>query len=606
MFGHESLPSKNYEYGCKPPVTNCEMAIEQLFLTNRFRNALVDNELNRRKHIQETRERLFPGLVSLQDQKLKIEEEIKELCDQQKLLNQTNRKKSVDPKLAGQIKAKKLKLVALKLNIKAKKDILSSSKALKKAWKFVNEEFQEKAKAIEHDFSKQGLFWGTSGMSRLTIKKKGDAPRFKRFTGEGRVGMQIQKGLSIEGAFGCRDQRLRIKRLEDFELRNSDGKVLYTARTYYVCLYKFWTLYPNLELAESGCTISSVISKDKCLVSIRINSDSKSKPIWADLPMIYHRPIPEDCLIKWIWIERKKVGTHWKWKVNFSVSKQTWERADKTGSGYIGIDVNWRRLDTGVRVAYGVGNDGRRWELVIPNERIERFQKVEDLISIRDKNFNAAKHSFGVWLKNSKGIPEWLKEKTKNVALWRSTAKLASVVFAWRKDRFAGDEGAYEALEKWRQQDKHLYDWQAFQTRNNILWRKDTFRKFVCKLRRHYEYVKIENLNVAEMRKNAAPEEVCNVSKTNRNIASIGLLLAIIKETVRYQTVNPRNTSKTCHCCDKLTKLDGKDLTYTCEHCGQMWDRDYNSAINIRESESIIDENVFDESDIPSALTAWG
>ena len=52
-----------------------------------------------------------------------------------------------------------------------------------------------------------------------------------------------------------------------------------------------------------------------------------------------------------------------------------------------------------------------------------------------------------------------------------------------------------------------------------------------------------------------------------------------------FKTVNPRNTTQTCHCCGHIMKgeekLSLKVREWTCPSCGEHLVRDINAAINI-------------------------
>jgi len=43
--------------------------------------------------------------------------------------------------------------------------------------------------------------------------------------------------------------------------------------------------------------------------------------------------------------------------------------------------------------------------------------------------------------------------------------------------------------------------------------------------------------------------------------------------------INPKNTSKTCHRCGYVTRVEGRE--FKCPKCGLIYNRDLNASINI-------------------------
>lgn len=53
MFGHKAGPSKVYEFGCGAPTEGAEYVDAQILLAHRYRNRLVEIELERRRKVRE-------------------------------------------------------------------------------------------------------------------------------------------------------------------------------------------------------------------------------------------------------------------------------------------------------------------------------------------------------------------------------------------------------------------------------------------------------------------------------------------------------------------------------------------------------------------------
>lgn len=112
--------------------------------------------------------------------------------------------------------------------------------------------------------------------------------------------------------------------------------------------------------------------------------------------------------------------------------------------------------------------------------------------------------------------------------------------------------------------------------------KRDFFHKITTKLVNQSNKIVVEDLNIKDMVSNSN-----NKYYNHRNIldSSWGMFLDMLKHKaesagVRYVAVNPRGTSKMCSSCGKSQNMPLHKRTYACE-CGNVIDRDYNSALNI-------------------------
>src|SRR5690606_22488963 len=96
-------------------------------------------------------------------------------------------------------------------------------------------------------------------------RKNAMPPRFRRWDGSGKLAVQLQNGLPVEDAFGD-DTRLQID--------------------------------PVDPVAWNSPSRSERIHKNRTKVRIRIGSENR-KPIWAELDIAMHRPLPKGGKIKW-------------------------------------------------------------------------------------------------------------------------------------------------------------------------------------------------------------------------------------------------------------------------------------------------------------------
>jgi hypothetical protein len=603
----KSLPSRIYSYGASEPTENLELAKDQMYFAHTFRNSIVEFERERRKRVNEATAKLSPTLAAVEAESEKAAQEY-EAAEAAKLArNAAARKKIKDPaanarlkelgkrksKLYAEVKAlrkktfnsvewcglkgqvfvwgkenkfkpehhlvqKKLEDLELKLAPDLKgldaqllaapnEKELTRLRALKRAvlaklyatreWGGIQGEIEAWSKKERKRLDKASGFtsgsWGTKGAVNEAAKsmRKGAPPDFRRFDGSGKLTSQIQGGLTVAEAMSNTDKRLWIEVTPEVRRisRASGDKVF-----------------------RKGVFIAGLRHSKKlgdAILHLRIESTKvgKKAPIYCSIPFFYHRELPTDAEIKYVYILRRRLATHDQWSVQFVMSRASgWAKPDRATTGSVGIDLGWRLLEDGtLRVASWQGSDGASGTLVLPlqpqtshSKKLEKerneerlagdgepvalntpvrerswvngMRKTEDIQSIRDDLLNKARAPLVEWIKSrGKDLPKEFSdritskkyaEKAKakgtkpptTLAHWHSPARFASLVLWWRNNRFAGDEEAFAALEAWRQRDKHLYEYQSNLRDRLQGQRMSIYRNAVAMLRRRYAVAKIE------------------------------------------------------------------------------------------------------------------
>jgi len=559
-FGNKnSNPCKRYTYGAKEPVQNKGSAFDQFWYANQYRNDMVRAEQNRREQFRFARASLNSEIHELETKIAVLVNEQKGIREQIKKDNQLQRRKTkADQTTSSKLSILKTDIKILSDKLKTIKKSMKNDPALKKSSKEIDELHNEETTIIYNKWISKGAHWGTLGPIRQimlgpTQKKALESPRFHRYQGIGSLSIQIQK-----------QQPLSVQRL----FTGTDTRV---------------------QVTKEVVKVHTGVEKERYYLHFRVNCKQNT---WVKIPFAYHRPLPTNADIKYVEICCYNCGTHKKWEVQFIVSQTSWDTITPDTTGRVTIDVGHRKVPDGLQIAVWQGSDGKSGSIIIPNDRMARWVKVEDLQSIRAENFNAILNNFKTWLEEKQMveqlmsasglIPDWLIEKTKHMSKWTSQSqkKLAIIVNHWRDNRFAGDEIVFDWLESWRKQDKHLYDWQEAQRQQNIRWRDYFFRQEILNLRKSYAKIGIEDVDWSELQKKRAPEELDVINNTNRNIASKGRFLQLVQETGAYVKLNAKNSSKQCNACKGICNLDGSQM-HTCEHCGNYWDRDINACINL-------------------------
>jgi len=550
MFGNKSLPSRIFSYGANAPIEGLDLVNEQMKLAHRYRNSLVELEHSRRKKVNEALAKLSPRLVEVEELLIVADQKVEDAADAIRKASGAARKKVRPPEMVAEMKQCKEVLKALRAERKQLRTFLFASAAWEQEQETLNAWTTVQQKELRANC---GLYWGTylHVEQSMAGTKTGPPPRFYRYDGTGHLAVQLQKGLSPKEAQE-NDPRIRIEVVPEGVYRPGKNR-------------------PK-KLGNA-------------IVHFRVGSDKSGDPIFARIPFILHRPLPEDAQIKWVHLISDRVGTHSKWLVQFVVSKESWPKADRATSGHVGVDVGWRMKEDGLlRVAVWKGSDGQDGELTLPTNWLPAMGKTRHIRSIRDKNFDMIRPELVAWLKERQDLPEWMKEPLTTMHQWKAQARLASFMIRWRTERFPGDEQMFQKAEDWRKRDRHLYDYESNLRDQLLAQRSDLYRNFAAKLRRQYKTAALEDLDLRDFHVLPAVEDPMMDPALKEHVrdACLSSLLQYLKESMGgFIEVPAANTTKKCHSCGSIQEWDHKILRHTCTKCGKDWDQDYNAAINI-------------------------
>ena len=105
--------------------------------------------------------------------------------------------------------------------------------------------------------------------------------------------------------------------------------------------------------------------------------------------------------------------------------------------------------------------------------------------------------------------------------------------------------------------------------------RKDWLHKLSRQICNEYQTVVVEDINLQNMAENVGHGKVVGDQ-------GFGMLRQMIAYKGTLVKVNPKNTSKMCHCCGYVNPEVKIGINkWTCPNCGESHDRDINAALNI-------------------------
>lgn len=551
---------------------------EQMRLMHVYRNALCERERVRRTEARAAVARLCPEVAQLEAEATRLQAELDQARTALKAENARTRTKADHAAIREAVKAMRGPLRETRETFKAARKAAYESAPVKTALEEIDERDREQRRLLREQ---SGLYWGNYLFVEQSCSsfRSGNDPDFERrnvgypvhgewwSATEGCVVVQIQGGMSVANLLGCTDQRLRLR--------------------------------------ITGTYRKGKRQRGECW--FRAGSDPKGKPVWAVAPVILHRPFPEDCRIKWAYLHRTAVGSKWKWKLRFAVSKDEWAREDAACDGKVAINAGWRLINDRVRVATWANETGNCKTLTLPPSLLSRVHHADNIQSVRDVMFNEAVARLSRWLADNPH-PDWLRERTTHLGQWRSKARLASLVLHWADNRFDGDAGIFEWLHGrrveredgrseyagWMLQERHLLDWEAFERRGYALRRDDLFRRFGAVMRRKYRTVILGKVDYRQLARNKVAEENAEAKNEtaarNRQHAAPGRLSQLLREGFEeFVEVSARGITQTCCWCGEPDPFDAANiLVRQCRTCCRITDQDERAARNLlRAAESL-------------------
>lgn len=565
-----------YQYGCKPPFENSDIVHQQLWLAHRYRNTLVEIECTRRAMVRD---------VVAADPDVRTQTGLSvaaaaRTVNALKALNTARaeeRKRIVDPVLVENLNdARKAERKSLGLLYAARNAAMRSTDIGEMIRLYASRAKELRIAARETC----NVYWGTY----LLIEDEMDAsakmplwdglddnnPRFQRFTGEGRVGVQIQKTKSMSGAqIGVTDTRFRIEPLSnDYQRPERTGKR----------------------------------GDQRRVLAMRIGSDLRA-PVWARWRVTVHRPVPPEAQIKRAVVHHRKIGPRSVWLLDVTLDVSAVPQPKREDDGVVAVDVGWRKIGNEIRVAVWQDDDGKRGELRLPERLIEQLRYHETLRSIRDDALDTVRAKLMNWLSDAQNVPQWLRERTQTLARWKSQERLAQLVVHWRVNRFVGDEKIFEQLDGskngdggWRYHDHHMWEWERSQQMKALAHRKDLFRVFAASLAKTHRTLILEDFNLNTMARRPTETDDGNNenARSNRQMVAVSEFRESMINAFRVRAgealaVNPAHTTHDCSavtvdgtvCGHRNTWNQDEEIRYKCEKCGISWDQDENAAANL-------------------------
>ena len=530
-----------YEYGCLAPLRGREAAMEQMLRRHRLWNSLVEIEHTYRS-----------GLAALLQDPATEQELVAARSRLAELRAAIKSRRQIERRFAVDVADLQVEITQAKIALTS---AISAAREGRRARVERNKQGLEsledaRRQAVKQAQADSGLYWcnyddviAAYETARKRALREGHELHFQGWDGSGKITVRYQQGLPVTEVHGA-DTRLQI-----------DGVS---------------------PLAWSSPERSARRRLVRTRVRIRVGSDGRT-PVWLELPVILHRAMPEDGTIRSASVVRDKVGGRERWRLLVTVSQP--EREPRRGP-VVALDLGWRVLPHGLRVAYWEDERGDHGELALDGAVLWQFSKVNDLRAIQDQHLRAALAVLAPWWKVN-GDPDWMD--LSHINEWRQPWRMLKLHHAWKDRRVEGDAEAFAALETWQERYRHLHEWEANLRDQVMRHRKEVYRRFVADLLRTHGRVFLEDLDIRSLARTDRPEEdVYSYGGSMRVVAAVSLLSRLFQERGDCVRVAAANTTVQCSWCGNRGDWNAAEsVMHRCVSCGTVFDQDQNAARNI-------------------------
>lgn len=649
-----------YEFGLLAPTQNAHLVDEQILLSHRYRNVLVEIERQRRETIRQATN-AHSDIAPLEEQIRALTERrdaAREMISAKRKASRRRSESTEDRKvvrdLNEQLKPLCEQSKALRDRIKATRQSLTENPDLVTG---ADDEIVRLIKATDaaNEYAHQrliqarkvcGVYWSTYLLQEAAAdqaRKEVTPPHFVRWSGEGRVSVQLQGGLPLDDVWGT-DTQIRIAR-------------------------------PAPAAHDPGTRRGDRRRAARTELHMRVGSLDR-KPVWAVWPMVYHRPIPDGAVVKVATVtKRRRDSTAWDWRVHVTVDVSACApRRAVPEAGVVALNMGFAFTPSGaIRSGYMVGDDGEQQEILLLKSDAYRgrdltadqlaelarwipqgLAKAESIRSHRDKAQDLMRALLCAWKSGeldraaqlhrdllilqtgehrvgSEGaptevpprvtllpidqaileielakrpvFPEWFHKATEAMHAWQSQERFRRLLAQWTRvhhdaegapitNRFAGDQLGVWILQAWIGRDTHLECYEGGLRRSALRDRREGYRILASRMAQRYKTLLIDGTDLSTFQRSPAVEDEHEIKilavKYNQRMAACSELRDVMINAFGIERVvkhKHHNLSRTCHGCGHIntpwTPLEDASRSHTCVGCGVTWDQDANFCRNL-------------------------
>ncbi len=267
-----------------------------------------------------------------------------------------------------------------------------------------------------------------------------------------------------------------------------------------------------LAPAPAGEGLNQRRKRSRTVARVRIGSNHDGSPLWCELPIILHRPLPDGGRVLWAYIVQRRVGYKIQWELQVTVQCEGGRAAAKRRDA-VAVSIGWMDRPGGsVLAACWQGSDGSDGEIFVDAVVGERLNQAHSLHGIAERKFEEARAIF-CSIRHTLSKDE--QEYAEHAPQWRSHRKLQAAIRRaigdvwleswrkWRKERLTAGLDLMPTMAEakawwpaapehwylycWTKKDEHLTQWEREVHRSALLRRLEGFRVEAASLAARYQ-----------------------------------------------------------------------------------------------------------------------
>ena len=485
----------NYKYGLFPPADWDDICEREIHLQDLLWNRLVAIELGYREDVENT-VRQHALYCELAEQSAALGLELEIVLTERRARRKAARAKLATPELDARIED---------LAARRRKMWPDLKKARTAAFKAYREDLRPLADKRYDDITtarqNSGLWW--SNYNAVIASFDGTLRRIKpwqnpRALGEegrlsGRLTVQIQQGCAAPAFLAGARSEAKLDMDEAQWIKR--GKSNWRPR--------------------------------RAVLTATVRTDQRVRKT-ASWPVLMHRPLPPGAVIKSLTITRRRPvpsARQWKWEATFSVDIP--DALPARVAAIAGVDLGWRKIESGLRVATIATSVGGVEHVILPGDMLDRRARIAGLMGrvveeSRELGADPVKHED-----------------------WR---RLSLEIARWNRRR------------------------------------RDIYRVAAADLINRCQLVGLDGSGIAAM---AADKRMPPETRRMRTWAAPAEFGAAVRDAGRRHGVKVEDiegpSTLVCHICahkNVVSEATRLDLIWRCAGCGSLWDQDENAARN--------------------------
>jgi hypothetical protein len=593
-----------YRYGTRNHWDAPPEIVEQMRLANHLRNNLVEIE-----HGHDDAMRAMwsqhPEVAEAETELAAAEDAVAAAVDATKSDHQRDRSRTTKPARSAEVTAARSRVKAAKA---ARRQAISNVYASAKDQ--IEQIRSDRKAAIKATYPKYsqtgdglGLYWGTYGhildhhkvaVQRIASDRKKGNPadlRFHRFDGSGTIRVQVMHQA------GDPQRTPTLLASGESKWRNVIGIPPQMAAD-----PAEWNAKPRCERRRDG----------RATMTVTLGGGRQQHHV--DVPVTVHRPLPPDSDVCFYELTRRRVAGRYETAVCITVRVPDPEPAD--GGPAVALHLGWRsRGDGSVRVGTlattgtlpptpadldgFVVRHGTWGEIIIPASMLDIAGRPASVQKRRDLSFEPMRDKLADWLSGHGGIWDgddapWPRLVPHLVRRWKAPGRLAAVAHAWRDNTPDGAADILAALEDWRRQDRHLWEWESNERQQITRRRDETYRRVGAWVTSTAGLLIVDDSSIAELRKRGDVAETDRVlpgvaedaARARAHLVAPGRLRQTVvgaakTRGVETRTVKAAGLSRTHTACGHDNPPDRRfaaGAVVACLGCGNTYDQDRNAV----------------------------